>query len=170
MSIVERMIRSYDRFAESLLWNKIGMLGATASLCATIAGVVLIATGSFPADHSMTIESRVATLELRQSDLRQELTSGRNATTAPVTEPAISADVRRLETDIANLKTLLLDDPEVTLTIPLLKKDIATLTQQQGELSSRIRDTASLSKWFIGIMLSMSIGLLGLAVGVLVKK
>lgn len=69
----------------------------------------------------------------------------------------LATSLGELKKEIVDLKILLLDDPEAVIVIPLIKKDIENL-------KSNLDETRSLSKWFLGIMVSMLFGLIGIII------
>jgi len=82
---------------------------------------------------------------------------------------SLAARLDQLESDLKGFKRLLFDNPEATVTIPLIKKDIESLKEDNKRLREEIVRMSGFTKWFIGIMITMSIGLFGLAVSILLK-
>lgn len=81
---------------------------------------------------------------------------------------ATSMRVHQLEADIATIQEALGSDIERTLSVPLLRNDLNQLDEKVTENSTtaikqidRIYDQ---NKWFIGLMATMSVGLLTLAI------
>ena len=91
----------------------------------------------------------------------------------PITETG--AQIAALRSDIlisdARIKTLekgLLDNPERVLSVPLLRNDLQNLKQaHKADIEMMAKSTDRIydqNKWFIGLMFTMAIALIGLAV------
>lgn len=81
----------------------------------------------------------------------------------------LDSRIGSIEEDLTGLKNLLFDDPEKVVTIPLIKKDIDFLKEDLNNLRSEFDRMSGLAKWLISIMITMSVGLLGLAISILLK-
>lgn len=82
---------------------------------------------------------------------------------------AIAGRIDKVEKDYRALKELLLQDPDTTLTLPLIKKDIDSIKAENKSLRDELVRLSGFTKRFIGIMTTMSIGLFGLALTILLK-
>jgi hypothetical protein len=82
---------------------------------------------------------------------------------------AFASRIDKLEEELRSFKTLLFDNPEATVTIPLIRKDIETIKKDNDRLRDELIRVSGFTKWFIGIMITMSIGLFGLAISILLK-
>ena len=82
---------------------------------------------------------------------------------------SLTARFDKLESDLKGFKKLLFDNPEASVTIPLIKKDIESLKEDNKRLREEMGRMNGFTKWFIGIMITMSIGLFGLALSILLK-
>ncbi|MCJ7459029.1 MAG: hypothetical protein MUP17_08565 [candidate division Zixibacteria bacterium] len=82
---------------------------------------------------------------------------------------SLAARLDQLESEMKGFKKLLFDDPEASVTIPLIKKDIDSLKEDNKRLREEMVRMNDFTKWFIGIMITMSIGLFGLAISILLK-
>jgi len=56
------------------------------------------------------------------------------------------------------------------ITIALLKRDIESLKRDNENIRKDIDRISGFFKWFIGIVISMSIGLLSIAISILLKS
>jgi len=77
--------------------------------------------------------------------------------------------IEKVEQDLRNLRELLFDNPEASVTIPLMKKDIEALNKENDALRKELDRQSTSTKWFLGILITMSIGLFGLAISILLK-
>ena len=82
---------------------------------------------------------------------------------------SLGVRVDKLESGLKELKELLFGNPEVSVTIPLIKRDIESLKEYNERLREEMGRMNDFTKWFIGIMITMSIGLFGLAISILLK-
>lgn len=86
----------------------------------------------------------------------------------------ISQDVATIDTKLSSLESALTLNPEKALAIPILRKDLdnaeksirAELRQTNSEID-RIYDQ---NKWFIGLMLTMALSVIGIAVSSFVGR
>lgn len=77
--------------------------------------------------------------------------------------------IEKVESDLQNLRKLLFENPDAAVTIPLIMKDIKYLRQDDENLRKEIDRIVGFNKWFIGIMVTIFIGILGLAISVLLR-
>ena len=75
----------------------------------------------------------------------------------------------KLEQEIRSLRELLFDNPEATVTIPLIKKDVESLARENEALRRELDRQSSSTRWFLGILITLSVGLLGLVVNIFLK-
>lgn len=68
-----------------------------------------------------------------------------------------------LSEDYQNLKTIIVKSPERALSIPLMKKEVESLdnrvTSLADSVNAQINQIYSFSKWFLGLMITLAIGL-----------
>ena len=87
----------------------------------------------------------------------------------------VSVQLGKLQGDLSNvgervgrIEGALLKNPETALSVPLLRQDLESLRDQyvhDRETSAKYMDRIyDQNKWFIGLMFSMALGLIGLAV------
>jgi len=81
---------------------------------------------------------------------------------------AVRADLTALDKRIQGIETAILDNPSKAITIPLLRQELETVkVDAQKEADSQTKQIDRIydqNKWFIGLMFTMAIGLIGLAV------
>lgn len=82
---------------------------------------------------------------------------------------SFNARLDKIESDFRELRRLLFDNPEAAVSVPLIKKDIDSLRRDNENVRNELDRLGGFYKWFIGIMITMSVGLLGLAVSILLK-
>ena len=97
------------------------------------------------------------------------------------TEQKVASDLSVLRKGIAQIETKLeifdkaiVDNPERAMSIPLLRRDIDALsTDLKGDLfvtRQEVNRVYDYSKWFLALMVSMAVGVFGLAVQMLKRK
>lgn len=67
------------------------------------------------------------------------------------------------------LNEAILENPSKALSVPMIRRDLDTLDKNYREGIQRVREEVErmydLNKWFIGLMFTMALGVLGLAIG-----
>jgi hypothetical protein len=123
------------------------------------------------ASELKTLEATLANHEKSITDIERRLQALANAdptTEAGVQVAALRSDVQSSAARIQTLEKGLLDSPEKALSVPLLRRDLENIKQAYKEdLETLVRSTDRVydqNKWFIGLMFTMAIGLVGLAV------
>ena len=71
--------------------------------------------------------------------------------------------ISKIENAISNIKQLMIDNPEAVISFAALKKDVELLEKNVNRLDNSI-------KWFLGIIVTLSLGILTLAFSVLLSK
>jgi hypothetical protein len=70
---------------------------------------------------------------------------------------------------LGKMEAAIVENPSKALSVPLLRKDVDTLSQTFAQTLEATRKEIDriydLNKWFIGLMGTMAIGILGLAIG-----
>ena len=86
----------------------------------------------------------------------------------------INQEIGLIKESLSVINNAILDNPTKALTIPLLRKDLENLENTYKENFGAIRQDVirvyDQNKWFIGLMFTMAIGLLGLAAGNLIQS
>jgi hypothetical protein len=81
----------------------------------------------------------------------------------------LRGQVAAFDQRLGKMEAAIVENPTKALSVPLLRKDVDTLNQTfaQGLEATRkeIDRIYDLNKWFIGLMGTMAIGILGLAIG-----
>ena len=159
------------------------LLGSGIALIAGLAASVLAGSQLFnkAARQTSSDVQFVERIDAVRKDLAEQAATTKTLTAKvealakipPGSEPAIQVaavrgDLTALEKRIQGIETAILDNPTKAISIPLLRQelDTAKLTAQkeadsQTKQIDRIYDQ---NKWFIGLMFTMAVGLIGLAV------
>ena len=82
----------------------------------------------------------------------------------------LEAKVEKIEQDITSLRQLLFDNPDLVITIPLMKKDISALQNDVKTTREQFDRIASFSRWIIGIMATLSLGMLSIAAAAIFNR
>jgi hypothetical protein len=98
----------------------------------------------------------------------QSITTTSNRTPTEVQMAAIRGEIANVGKRISGLEGAIRDSPTKALAVPLLRQDFENLkTVNQKDLESvtkQIDRVYDQNKWFIGLMFSMALGLIGLAI------
>lgn len=122
------------------------------------------------------LQAQVAMLQHEVAALRQELDS---LTQVVASNPnpdsiALRADLQSLDQRLSVIEQAVLDNPARALQLTLLSREMDNLkANYQSDLESTRQEIGriyDLNKWFIGLMFTMAIGLLSLAVSNFIKK
>lgn len=121
-------------------------------------------------DELDNLRNEIAVLQQRINVLEQSLpVTATNTRQAQVLE-----DINSLNTRLEVIELAVLDSPAKVLELTLLAKDMENLQQNyQDELEStreEIDRVYDQNKWFLGLMFTMAIGLIGLAVSNFLTK
>lgn len=117
------------------------------------------------------LEESVATLNASLAQVSEQMRKVQETAQEkplPTQMARISAQLELAQTDIAKLNAAIQQTPDKALAVPLLRKDFENmrdmyrhdLDNTQNEIN-RVYDQ---NKWFIGLMFTMAIGIIGLAV------
>ena len=161
------------------------LLGTTVALVASIAaglgGFLITRSGPTrpPAEvYANEVERLIASSEANAAQLRNVLIELRKnqelvdeitkATPATLRVARLSTELDSLQAQMMQLDDAIGQSPEKALAIPLLKKDVEDfkdtyrhdMDSTQGEIN-RVYDQ---NKWFIGLMFTLALGILGLTV------
>jgi len=121
------------------------------------------------------LPTQVALLQGEIATLRQELDSltQRVASNPSPDSVALREDLQSLDQRLAVIEQAVLDNPERALQLTLLNREMDNLkVKYQSDfegIRQEIQRIYDLNKWFIGLMFTMAIGLLSLAVSNFVK-
>jgi len=87
---------------------------------------------------------------------------------------AIGAEIKATSSRLETLERGLLDSPEKALSVPLLRNDLQNLKlsykQDIDNLAKSMDRVYDQNKWFIGLMFTMAVGLIGLAISSFVQS
>ncbi len=78
--------------------------------------------------------------------------------------------IAQLESKFSSLRTLIFDNPDQAITIPLIKKDIDGIKSEIERINTQIGWLSSYNKWLIGVMITLAVGVLGLALSIILKS
>lgn len=88
--------------------------------------------------------------------------------------PDFAIMLASIESRLKTLEEGLGNNPEKSLSTPLLKKDVEALQKYSVEsvvaMQKEIERIYDQNKWFIGLIATMAVGMIGLALGNLVKR
>jgi hypothetical protein len=145
-------------------------------LVGTIGATVLVASFTFLSStpFGSSVRSRIfdLTVEVERLRTRTDVLDKRiQQLTAPppgqASSAQLSASIKQLRSDVDGLNAAILADPSKALAVPMLRRDMDSLAQRSRDDVLAIRDEIGrvydLTKWFIGLMLTMALGLIGLA-------
>lgn len=75
----------------------------------------------------------------------------------------IRGTIQNISSEFESLKKIIIEDPEKALAIPLLRKEMDELERKQLALAASTKDQIDriydFSKWFLGLMITLAIGL-----------
>lgn len=162
------------------------IIAAASSIAALIAGVATFFVGSTRLFHtpstvgSTDIEfvQRIETLRkalAEQASLVEHVSSRVNAIAQPPPESQLAiqmatmrADVESLDKRLKAIEQAVVDSPGKALSVPLLRQELeAAKASSQRDLEAQAKQIDRIydqNKWFIGLMFTMAVGLIGLAV------
>ena len=113
----------------------------------------------------------MARLDVRVQELQEQLKAVVEA--GPPNNPSaklaeIGATVEAVDNRLKALEAAIVESPSKALTIPLLRKDLDALRESQTQAVAGANDAIGrvydLNKWFIGLMLTIAVSVLGLAI------
>jgi predicted PurR-regulated permease PerM len=150
------------------------------SFIAGVAALVFVISGSFERPSDMadffsyeidSLESSLDNLDEDVDEIKQRLKALEE--TDPTTDAGRQISLFRSELQAFHnrLETLekgLLDTPQKALSMPLLRNDLENLKKTYNEdievMAKNIDRVYDQNKWFIGLMFTMAVGLIGLAI------
>jgi hypothetical protein len=122
----------------------------------------------FKAEHTQTSKP-YQDLEAKIEDIRNTIKKAKDPEKHSLEIQAFETKVEAIELGLRDLRRLLFDNPEAAVTIPLIKKDINSLIKDNERLRKELERLGGFTRWFVGIMITMSVGLLGLALSILLR-
>jgi hypothetical protein len=165
--------RKWD-YTVGVLSIVIGVVGALGSLL-TIP--YLWSTISSPSIKQLPLEAREVReeqLELIRGKLK-DLDDKIAALSVPPDESRnalqvkiLNDNVAKLQESVSDMQRLIVDNPSKALAVPLMRKDLDSLKENnQAEMASIRKDVDriyDLNKWLVGLMFTMALGVLTLAI------
>ena len=125
------------------------------------------------ADRLQMLEEVLISADQRIEELENKIISLEEAFEEVKEDPQalsitnLEADVKQVSQELTSLKEALGSDFELALSVPLLRKDIQKieeqLVQKTESSSNEIDRIYDQNKWFLGLMGTMALGLIGLA-------
>jgi cell fate (sporulation/competence/biofilm development) regulator YmcA (YheA/YmcA/DUF963 family) len=161
------------------------VIGTLVAIMAGVLGVAATATNFFShapriytfnlAEATINASKQISVLkdsvaELQKSQVENQALLNKLSGARPATVQIgkLSSQVDSLQNQIKLLEDAVGQSPEKALAVPLLKKDMDNLKNSYrrdlDSTQSEINRVYDQNKWFIGLMFTMAIGLLGLAV------
>ena len=146
----------------------------------TTAATVLALTGSIFAFVSDPGVSRADYLrvELQETQLRIEALTAKLAaqqrnvaalSQKPIDDPALQtkiAEIDQLRFELDQLKAIIIENPAKALQLPMMQKDLSDISKRQDDLAStidvQIGRIYDFSKWFLALMITLTIGLVSM--------
>jgi len=126
-----------------------------------------------PTPISQDLSAQVAALRSEVAALREEVDSFNQAVASNPDSNELRTDLQSVDKRLSVIEQAVLDNPARALQLTLLSQEMDNLkARYQSDLESTRQEIArvyDLNKWFIGLMFTMAIGLLSLAVSNFVK-
>ena len=126
-----------------------------------------------PTPISQDLSAQVAALRSEVAALREEVDSLTQAVASNPDSNELRTDLQSVDERLSVIEQVVLDNPARALQLTLLSQEMDNLkARYQSDLESTRQEIAriyDLNKWFIGLMFTMAIGLLSLAVSNFVK-
>lgn len=82
---------------------------------------------------------------------------------------SLKEKVDKIDKEFEMIKKILFDNLEDRLSLPLLKKDVDNLGKDIESIRLQFGLILNHNKWFIGILITLAISVLGLAISILIK-
>lgn len=191
-------MRFFVRYRRLSLWNRISVWGSIVSILSLFGLLIQITffptqetirkslLKNIPPEKLMEIESKLTEVDKIQKRL-DEITALIEQLDADFDDlkeipqeqkialqlSNIVGNLKDFEQRFSKLEAIILEDPEKVLTSVLLRRDIELLKEEavrnRQDLEAEINKANSISQWFIGIIITIAVGFLGLAVPGLLK-
>jgi hypothetical protein len=117
------------------------------------------------------LTARLSALQDLQVDMKRGIEASADSSPAAPGAPhlvAIQGSLRDARSRLDLLEKAFIPNPEYALSVPLLRKDFenlrAELVRDHEETGKTIDRMYDQNKWFVGLMFSMAVGLIGLAI------
>lgn len=152
----------------------LSIIGVVASLVAAFWNPSSLSFKTSPSASQQDVDDLRNQLD-KQKKIIEDLTLKIAVQPTPTNETQIAQQINQLDTSVtkikestANLEKVILDDPAKAVSLPLIRKDLDNLkVSHQTELAAMQRDIErvyDLTKWLFGIMFTMALGVLSLAI------
>jgi len=83
---------------------------------------------------------------------------------------SINTKIGKIEGDLDRLRELLFNDPDKAIEIPLILKDIEGIKTSIAAQDRKFEWISGYNKWLLGVMATMAVALLALAISVILKQ
>nr|CAP47531.1 putative integron gene cassette protein [uncultured bacterium] len=125
-------------------------------------------------DENQSAVNKLSDIGSSLEALRQDIVHGISPQVETI--DALREDVTLLthvtrdwDNKLERLRELLLDDPETVVTIPLIKKDIQNLRSEVVSLRSQLEWAGTYTRWSLGVLFSLALAVIGLALSIYFK-
>ena len=106
---------------------------------------------------------RVESLEEKINSISTTLTSASNVQLSNIKIESLDKQLQEISSGIKSLRGIIIESPEKALAIPLLRKEMDDLQNKQIALAASTKNQIDriydFSKWFLGLMITLAIGL-----------
>jgi hypothetical protein len=123
------------------------------------------------ADSLHKLSNEIYDLKRNLADIRNQLDSFKTLSEESkvgLQLAGLRTEIEKTQSSLSKIEDVILDNPSKALSLPLLQKDMENLRQSYktdlGATKDEISRIYDLSKWFVGLVCTMVIGLLGLAI------
>ncbi len=110
------------------------------------------------------VSKRLQSLEDRVSELSDIINTSSQEMLASIGLDKVQASVKSVSSELDALKVIIVENPEKALAIPLLRKEMDELEHKHAVLAVSTKDQIDriydFSKWFLGLMITLAIGLI----------
>lgn len=115
--------------------------------------------GYEPAQHAVYVSEKEQNLVNIQL-LPQQMQAASTPTLALPKSGPISDQNKRLLAEVENLKEVLIKNPEEALSLPLLREKLRVQEELTKALREDLKEVKEQSKWYLGSMIAIVVGLL----------
>jgi hypothetical protein len=160
--------------------NRIISWGSLTAAAVSISGVVVLLLQALNSASPLDpVPAQLSALSARVSKLERRLQQLDTQASLPnvnrnVELQTIAASTTALGSRLDRLENAVRDDPAKALELPLIRRDIDALkehrTQDVDALRQELARVYDLNKWFIGLMATMAIGMLTLAISNFLRR
>lgn len=107
--------------------------------------------------------AQIESIEKQINSINSTLDSASSEQLSKLGAEKIDKKLEEVSSDLKSLKEIIVESPEKALAIPLLRKEMDELQSKQIALAASTKDQIDriydFSKWFLGLMITLAIGL-----------